>query len=110
MRQSHRLLAGALVAVVACQETPPLFPATAPENIREACALAERKCTACHERDRIVDARHTVTEWRTTVERMRRFPGSGITPADTEVILRCVSYNSDAAVLAPVPLLQSSLR
>lgn len=89
--------------MVACQETPPLYPASAPADIREACALAERKCTACHERDRIVYARHTLAEWRTTVDRMRRFPGSQITPADAQVILRCVSYNADSAAVAPSP-------
>jgi len=110
------VLAGALVAVVACQEVQPLYPASAPADIREACALTERKCTACHDRDRIVDARHTTTEWSTTVERMRRFPGSAITPPDSEVILRCLNYNVESSVLAPnqdgqrCALLQSSGR
>lgn len=98
---SRLLLLGALVAISACQETPPLIPASAPDEIREACALAQRKCTACHDRDRIVYARHNQTEWRTTVERMRKFPGSGISPADIEIVLRCLNYSAEASAMPP---------
>jgi hypothetical protein len=90
-----------LVASVSCQETPPLYPASAPNEIREACAVTAQKCTACHERDRIVYARHNPTEWRTTVERMRKFPGSGIAPADVEVVLRCLTYSAESSVDSP---------
>ena len=82
----------ACVTSVACQEPTPLYPASAPLKIRQACELTERKCTACHDRDRIVDARYTELEWRTTVDRMRRFPGSGISAAESEVIVGCLSY------------------
>jgi hypothetical protein len=95
----------AFVTVVSCQETSPLFPTNAPIHIQEACALAEQKCTACHERDRIVDARHNATEWRTTVDRMRRFPGSAISAADSESIVRCLSYSADSSVSARRDLL-----
>ena len=89
----------ALLAMISCQEPPPLYPATAPAEIREACAVANRKCTACHDRDRIVYARHNQAEWRTTVERMRRFPGSGISPDEVEIILRCLNYSAESASL-----------
>lgn len=92
----HRtVIATLLASVVACQDVPPLYPPNAPPDIHEACAVAERKCTACHERDRIVYASHTPFEWHNTVERMRQYPGSAITRADGEVILRCLSYNAD---------------
>jgi hypothetical protein len=95
----HRLmLAAAFVAVVGCQETPPLYPATAPPEIREPCALAQEKCTACHERDRIVFARHNADEWRATIERMRRFPGAAISPSDSEIILRCLLYRTETTM------------
>jgi hypothetical protein len=90
------LFTGAVIAVVsACTEAPPLYPPTAPPEIREACALTSRKCTQCHERDRIVYARHSSSEWRVTVERMRKFPGSAIYPADIDVIMRCLNYSND---------------
>ena len=71
-----------------------MYPASAPPEIREACAVTSRKCTACHDHERIVSARQTPLEWRTTVERMRRYPGSAISPADIEIILRCLNYHS----------------
>lgn len=115
--QYHRsLVVGVLIAVMGCQESQPLYPSSAPGDVREACALTERKCTACHDRDRIVDARHSAAEWAATVERMRRIPGSAITPPDSQVILRCLTYKVDSSVLAPNPdrrrceLLQSSAR
>jgi hypothetical protein len=99
--QFHRVVVvGLLSALAACQEAPPLYPASAPDEVRQACALTNRKCTACHDRDRIVDARHNESEWRTTIERMRRFAGSGISPADGEIILRCLSYSA-GSVLTP---------
>ncbi|MBA2543934.1 MAG: hypothetical protein H0V17_30100, partial [Deltaproteobacteria bacterium] len=81
-----------------CQEAPLLYPSNAPIQIREACALTERKCTQCHDRERIVYARHNPAEWRNTVERMRRFPGSAISVADTDTIVRCLSYSSESSV------------
>ncbi len=86
----------ACAATVACQEPAALYPASAPIQIREACELTERKCTACHDRERIVDAHHTELEWSTTVDRMRRFPGSAISVADKDVIVRCLSYRVDS--------------
>jgi hypothetical protein len=97
----HIRLAITLVALASCQDPPPLYPATAPDEIRKACAHTDRKCTACHDRERIVYARHTALEWRTTVERMRRFPGSGITPEDTEIIMQCLSYNAESSRAVP---------
>lgn len=91
----------AALAIAACQETPPLYPENAPDEIREACALTSQKCTACHERDRIVYARHNPREWRATVERMRKFPGSGISPEDVEIVLRCLSYSAEASSTTP---------
>jgi hypothetical protein len=76
-----------------------LYPANAPMPIQEACKLTEQKCTACHDRERIVYARNnSAVEWRTTVDRMRRMPGAAITAADSETIVRCLSYSDQAAV------------
>lgn len=76
--------------LVACQETPALYPATAPPEIRQACELTEQRCTTCHERDRIVYARMNTEDWRETIDRMRRMPGSTIKPGETDTILYCL--------------------
>jgi hypothetical protein len=90
---AHRLLpAIALVAFAACQNPTPLYPDNAPPDIVEACTLAQRKCTACHDRDRIDDAQMNEADWTDTVTRMRRFPGSNISPAEGQVILRCLLH------------------
>jgi len=92
------VIALALFAAGSCQDVPPLYPSSAPDDIKQACAVTERKCTACHERDRIVYANHNVREWQATVERMRTYPASAMTAADTQVIMRCLSYNADQSV------------
>jgi hypothetical protein len=79
--------------LAACSDPAPLFPPTAPDDVKQACALTQRKCTQCHDRDRIVDARHSTQEWRVTVDRMRAFPGSAISPGDSDIILRCLTYS-----------------
>jgi hypothetical protein len=79
---------------VACQATPQLSSPTAPADVRAACALAEQRCTACHERDRLIYADKTPDEWRVTVDRMRRMAGSSIAPSETDTILQCLVYRS----------------
>jgi hypothetical protein len=90
MSHLRRALACASVLLVACTETPPLYPANASPEIVEACALTVRKCTACHDRDRILTARLTAAEWRDTVEEMRRIPGSAISEPERDIILQCL--------------------
>jgi len=85
-----RSLFVAAAMVGACSDAAPLYPANSPPEIVEACTLTQRKCTACHDRDRIVDAQMTTSEWRETVDRMRRFPGSNISPSEGEIVLRCL--------------------
>jgi hypothetical protein len=95
LRVARRLALAGVCSLAACQEPPPLFPPTAPDDIRQACALTQQKCTACHDRDRIVSSHRTMAEWRVTVERMRRIPGSSISLGDGEIILRCLTYSSE---------------
>jgi hypothetical protein len=90
----------ACVALVACQAPPALYPPSAPPDIREACALTERRCTECHDRDRILDAHNKNREdWDATIERMRQMPGSTIRPEETETILHCLLYRTDTSGL-----------
>lgn len=95
----HRylLLVVGWLVVGACQASPPLYPPSAPPEIREACALTERRCTACHDRERIVFAHKTRDEWPLTVERMRQMPGSTIRPDETDTILRCLLNRTESS-------------
>jgi hypothetical protein len=95
----------ALLALVACTEPTPQYPASAPPEIARACALAEHKCTACHDRERFLVPRHPPERWEKIVHRMRLLPGSSIMPADAEIILRCLNYRSSATSLDSHPRL-----
>ena len=89
-------MCAASIAVGACKEPSPLYPAGASPDVVEACALADRKCTGCHDRERYEGQRHTPERWTQLVHKMRLLPGSGITPADADVIIRCLNYRSGA--------------
>lgn len=86
-----------------------LQPAGAPPEIRAACALAEIRCSSCHTLERITNAVHrTAPEWAQQVRRMRLMPASGISQADADEIVRCLTWRdpdpaqlADAGVLAP---------
>lgn len=63
--------------------------ARVPPELRADYAIFRVRCSKCHSLDRplgaaIDDERY----WRTYVDRMRRQPGSGISPADGESALR----------------------
>ena len=83
-----------VLALAACGGPSPVYPAGSPPDIVQACSLTQRKCTACHERERWMDQRHTPEEWRDVVEEMRLLAGSGITPRDAEEVVRCLNYRS----------------
>jgi hypothetical protein len=85
------------LVVAACTPVPPFFEPTAPPDVREACKLTERRCTACHDRDRIVDAHYSRDEWPIIVERMRQMPGSTIAPTETDTILHCLLNRTESA-------------
>lgn len=73
---------------------PPSETVRTPPAIREACLVAEQKCSRCHDLERIKIAHHAMVDWPIYVEKMRRQPGSGITVADTTVIVRCLNHLS----------------
>src|SRR5579863_213582 len=54
-----------------------------------AAATMEKRCSKCHNLDRIVGARKDASGWLATVNRMRALPDSGISEADSQII---VSY------------------
>jgi hypothetical protein len=91
-----------LVAVLAACLLPPPSASTlladeasAPAEIREACALTSSKCSRCHTIDRVLVVQVTSPrQWETYVARMRRMSGSGISEAEGQVIVRCLVYRS----------------
>lgn len=90
-----------LAALWACwlprPEPPTLLDdrAAAPPEIRDACDLAQMKCTRCHTTERIRMAHvSTPAQWEQYVARMRRNPGSGIDPTEGKTIVRCLVYRS----------------
>ncbi len=58
-------------------------------DINLAAATMEKRCSKCHNLDRIVGARKDARGWLATVNRMRALPDSGISEADSRII---VSY------------------
>jgi ferredoxin-NADP reductase len=64
-----------------------LPPAAIDMNL--AAATMEKRCSKCHNLDRIVGARKDARGWLATVNRMRSLPDSGISEADSRII---VSY------------------
>ena len=58
-------------------------------DINLAAATMEKRCSKCHNLDRIAGARKDARGWLATVNRMRTLPDSGISEADSRII---VSY------------------
>jgi len=58
-------------------------------DINFAAATMEKRCSKCHNLDRIAGARKDARGWVATVNRMRALPDSGISEADSRII---VSY------------------
>jgi ferredoxin-NADP reductase len=58
-------------------------------DINMAAATMEKRCSKCHNLDRIAGARKDVRGWLATVNRMRALPDSGIPEEDSRII---VSY------------------
>jgi ferredoxin-NADP reductase len=58
-------------------------------DINLAAATMEKRCSKCHNLDRIVGASKDARGWQATVKRMRGLPDSGISEADSRII---VSY------------------
>jgi ferredoxin-NADP reductase len=57
--------------------------------------LMQRRCSRCHNLDRIAGARKDAPGWLATINRMRALPGSGISETDARTILSyLVSENS----------------
>jgi hypothetical protein len=82
------------LAVWACgPRTEGLDRSSLPDNVRADYDLFARKCSKCHSLARPLNSGITDDDqWVRYVSRMRRQPGSGITPEDEQVILRFLRY------------------
>lgn len=69
--------------------------AALPPDIAESYQLFSHRCSRCHTLSRPLSAQvEDEAHWRLYVTRMRRQPGSGISEADGEKILRFLVYYS----------------
>src|SRR6202041_1094858 len=65
---------------------PGHIPSTA-IDINQASDLMQRRCSKCHNLDRVVGARKDTQGWIDTVNRMRTMTGAGIAEADASTII-----------------------
>jgi len=70
-------------------------PSKVPEDVRSDYVLFTMRCSKCHALSRALQSGITDDDyWAAYVERMRRQPGSGITPEETPRILHFLHYYS----------------
>ena len=51
-------------------------------DLQSSEALTQKRCSRCHDLDRVVGARKDARGWVVTVNNMRVLPGSGISETD----------------------------
>jgi ferredoxin-NADP reductase/mono/diheme cytochrome c family protein len=70
-------------------ETVSLDPVQPPVRIdvNQAADLMQKRCSKCHNLDRVVGARKDARGWTRTVNRMQNMLNSGITAADAQAII-----------------------
>jgi mono/diheme cytochrome c family protein len=90
------VLCFALVAVACHTGTGEGLDTSAqPANVRADYEVFAQRCSKCHALARPLESGITDDAyWAEYVERMRRQPGSGISPADVPPILRFLHYYS----------------
>jgi hypothetical protein len=89
------LLAGAACGASVFQRGEGLDPSVIPPEEQADYALFAQRCSKCHSLARPLESGITEDSfWRAYVEKMRRQPGSGITPEDTIPILRFLHWFS----------------
>jgi ferredoxin-NADP reductase len=84
--------AGPYLARASRVEQVSIDPAHVPPvtiDLNQAGDLMQKRCSKCHNLDRVVGARKDAPGWLATVNRMRTMPGAGISEAEAQMI---VSY------------------
>ena len=82
--------AGPYLARAAKMEQVSIDPAHVPPvtiDVNQASDLMQRRCSKCHNLDRVVGARKDAQGWIATVSRMRAMAGAGISDADALTII-----------------------
>jgi len=82
--------AGPYLARTSKIEQVSIDPAPVPPamiDLAQAGDLMQKRCSKCHNLDRVVGARKDTQGWRATVNRMRAMPGAGISDTDTQTII-----------------------
>ena len=95
--------AGPYLARVSKIEQVSIDPANAPVTIdmNQASELMQKRCSKCHNLDRVVGARKDVQGWIATVNRMREMPSAAISQADAQAILSYLAYQSQLQSSGP---------
>ena len=89
------IVAGIVAAGCATTARDGLDPARLPADVRPDYTLFARRCSKCHQLARPLGSGiRDDAVWADYVDRMRRQPGSGISPADARPILRFLHYYS----------------
>ena len=95
----HWLLAVLPCAAVACgglHSSDEVDVGQVPMELHDDYALFAQRCSKCHSLARPLTSGIDDDEyWKRYVERMRRQPGSGISPEDEPPILRFLHYYSE---------------
>ena len=97
MRPSASTLAVVLFLTACAPHEPAEGLATSglPEEVRADYEVFAQRCSKCHSLARPLQSGISDDAyWKEYVERMRRQPGSGISPRDEEPILRFLHYYS----------------
>src|SRR5262245_51610158 len=89
---------GAWLAVAACggpQRPDGLDVSEVPAERRGDYDVLAHRCSRCHTLTRVFNARLDDDQWSAYVARMRRMPGSGISPNDGERVLRFLLWRNE---------------
>ncbi len=96
MMRSARWVVIALAACGPMHGSDEVDRAKLPPELRADYAVFAQRCSKCHSLARPLTSGIDDDEyWRRYVERMRRQPGSGISPDDEPPILRFLHYFSE---------------
>jgi len=67
-----------------------------PIDVSQARELTEKRCSKCHNLDRVVGARKDAQGWAETIDKMRKLPGAGISDTDVQIILTYLESQNQA--------------
>ena len=65
-----------------------------PAKMQELYELFTKKCSRCHTVARPINSTFTPAEWQKYVQKMRRKPGSGLSPKTAEQITEFLIYDT----------------